>query len=215
MLRLLLPLSPQVHDLLDRVFKLTVSERISIQDFRLAISQISSFAIPANKRGEFHDHQRAVWNTVFGPTSSFRLSTDIVRNVPIISPLGEEGVDITDAAEDRYKRSAKKASCSFIHRIPIIDTSPEALRVAAASFCSSPTLGFRTTSSSGASSNSPFPVTPQMVATMEDVDIIDISDIQEDILLPRSASPLTKLADTSMSVVTTPFQNILRMLRAL
>ncbi|KAF8519656.1 kinase-like domain-containing protein [Gautieria morchelliformis] len=159
MLRFFLPLSTQVHDLLSRVFELTPSSRISIRDFRIAISKITSFAIPTDKRNEFHDNQRAVWSTALGPTSSRPLSTDIIRIAQITksSPIPareEDGVDITDAAKDHGKLVVKKASHAFSCYIPIIETSPEALGP-----CLLPTPALRT------SSNSLFPVAPQIVRT--------------------------------------------------
>jgi serine/threonine protein kinase len=260
MLRLLLPLSSQVHDLLGRVFMLTPAARISIQEFRAAVAHITSFAIPADERAAFHDTQRAVWSAALGPTSSHPLSTDIVRIVPITTLLHsmsteghveDEGVDITDAVNRKeyciVKR--KKSTHSFICHIPIIDTSPNALRCNVAALTSStssssmllsPTSAFRTPSSSSrsgsTSADSLFPVTPQMVATMEEVDveIIDMCDIPEDVVLPpppRPGSPGSSLAiglgtpkmktkvtdgtSTGVFGVGVPFQSLLRALRGL
>ena len=261
MLRCILPVSSEVHDLLSRVFKITAANRISIHDFRIAVSQITTFTIPADERAEFYDRQRAVWCSALGPTSSHPHSSDIVQILPfkLMGPPppppprppprprpipaahiveADSEVDITDAAKlkDNGKLVATKKGTRFvIRRIPIIDTSAQALRAARAvsknSLSLSPTLdpAFRTgtpasssssSSSERASANSLlFPVTPQMTAAgaEEDIEIINISDadVPEDIVLPRSTSPLAKLADASMHAVTMPFQNILRAIRGL
>ena len=255
MLRLLLPLSSQVHALLARVFTLIPATRISIQNFRAAIAQIKCFTIPASERAAFHDTQRAAWSAALGPTSSHPLSIDIVRIVPVTSPLHsastegqveDEGVDITDAVTRKeycIVKKKKKSSRSFISHIPIIDTSPDALcRAVAApasstsSFSTSPfptPLAFRTPSSSSRSGstsvNSLFPVTPQMAATIgeADVEIIEMSDIPEDVMLPppsRPGSPLAiqkmkreEMNETSTGVfgVGVPFQSLLRAFRGL
>ncbi|KAF8579949.1 kinase-like protein [Ramaria rubella] len=222
MLRLLLPLTPEVHDLLERIFVLIPTERITIRDFRTAFSRIDAITIPTEKRADFHDRQRASWSAALSPTPTHPQSTDIVRIVPVTSPspvasTRDEGesVDITDA----FKPVLRKKK-SFIRRIPVIDTRPQTLRAAGSDSSDSSMSAFRNSSSSSISADILWPVTPQMAATqtvaaIDDFEIIDISDTLKDVIAPQPASPFAKLTDASITAFTSPFQNILRAIRAL
>lgn len=224
MLRLLLPLSSQVHDLLSRVFVLSPAARISIKDFRTAISKIKYFAIPAKHRAEFHDYQRAAWSAAIGPSSSHSLSVESLRIKPVAptSPSAineEEGIDITDGAKEFFSPFITNTSVSLVQNIPIVDRRPPApLRVQVDTLVP-PSPASQLTCSSVSSAESDGPITPDMPATVVDVEVPDITQLSQEVVKassrPTQTGAHTKAPNSIFPAVGPPFQNILRAIGAL
>ena len=62
-----MPLYPEVHDILSRVFVLNPAERINVKDLKAAIQNVKCFGIPTARLTEYYNYQYAAWRAAIVP----------------------------------------------------------------------------------------------------------------------------------------------------
>lgn len=127
MLRFLVPLSLEVHDILLRVFTIKPEMRIDIKDFKAAIQNVKSFSIPAARQTEYYEYQRAAWRAIALPAPAYPLVLAPAHNIghiitrpPVVArvdrpcPPSSDNIQITPSAPTySMKQVHRKAKIYF------------------------------------------------------------------------------------------------------
>ncbi|KAF8592394.1 kinase-like protein [Ramaria rubella] len=185
LLRLFVPLSLDVHDILTRVFTINPVERISIKELKAAVQKVKHFSIPPSRLTEYYNYQCAVWSAA------------------VATPTLPRTITAIPTVDDRLLVSKPTASAK-IKTITTAQNSPPAQSTLTFSECRRTTLPLRmrsTTSSSSLSSvDSDGPATPEMHPVLSNTETLEIDfcdparDNTSGFLLPPSHDALVPLS---------------------